>query len=160
MVRTWGAGEELGRQSGFDGLVIRQVTADDMGVIGGLLWRAFGREGPDGYATEDHARAEASDTLVGKWGPMIWEASVLGLVAGVPVAAAIVVRDDAHGLRPLLAFVVTDPDHQDRGLGRQLLGEALGRLDRLGVRELHLAVDRSNPAQRLYRRLGFEDAVD
>lgn len=84
---------------------------------------------------------------------------MLGLVDGVPAAVVIVVRDDAHEMLPLLAFAVTEPDYRGRGLGSQLIEEALVRLDAAGVRELHLAVDRENPARRLYERLGFELAA-
>jgi ribosomal protein S18 acetylase RimI-like enzyme len=158
MFRRWSPGE-VSREASRTGVSVRQVTSRDAGVVGLLLWRGFGRDGPDGYASEDRARAEARDTLRGKWGPMIWQGSVVGLVDRVPVAVSIVVRDDVHDLRPLLAFLATDPGRRGRGLGQLLVQETLVRLDGLGVRELHLAVDRENPARRLYERLGFRDAA-
>lgn len=68
----------------------------------------------------------------------------------------IIVLDDAHGGLPLLAFAITDPAFQRRGIGRRLIEESIRRLDATGVKELHLAVTRGNPAFALYQRLGFE----
>jgi ribosomal protein S18 acetylase RimI-like enzyme len=58
-------------------------------------------------------------------------------------------------MRPLLAFVVADPAHRRRGLGREIIVETIARLDAAGLRELHLAVSPDNPARELYRALGF-----
>ena len=71
------------------------------------------------------------------------------------ISAAIVVRDSARDGLPLLAFALTEPGHQRRGIGRRLIEESIARLDSNGVHELHLAVSRGNPAARLYQRLGF-----
>jgi RimJ/RimL family protein N-acetyltransferase len=51
-----------------------------------------------------------------------------------------------------------DPGHRRRGVGAHLLREAICRLDRLGVYELHLAVDAGNAARELYARAGFRPA--
>jgi GNAT superfamily N-acetyltransferase len=45
-----------------------------------------------------------------------------------------------------------------RGVGAHLLREAIRRLDRLGVYELHLAVEAGNPARELYARAGLGPA--
>jgi GNAT superfamily N-acetyltransferase len=156
MLRTWTAGE-VGERARSGTARLREVMVEDAEVLGSLFWRGFGRGGADGFDSEADARAEARGTLAGSWGPMVWKASLLGLVDGVAVAASVVVRDDAHELLPLLAFLVTDPGHQRRGLGEQLLHETIVRLDGVGVRELHLAVDPGNDARRLYERLGFHE---
>ncbi len=72
------------------------------------------------------------------------------------ISAVVIVLDDAHQDLPLLAFAVTDPACQRRRIGRRLIEESIQRLDAIGVKELHLAVTRGNPAFTLYQRLGFE----
>lgn len=53
-------------------------------------------------------------------------------------------------------FVV--PEARRRGLGRRLMALAIERCRALGVRALHLEVERANTkAQALYRDLGFAD---
>ena len=71
------------------------------------------------------------------------------------VGAVIVVRDDAHDNVPLLAFAMTEPACQGRGIGQLLIEESIHGLDAAGMKELHLTVTRSNPAVALYQRLGF-----
>lgn len=49
------------------------------------------------------------------------------------------------------------PSHRGGGLGRRAL-DVIGEACReLGVRALHLEVEKDNPAAELYRRWGFED---
>ncbi len=157
MLRTWTDGGlvRYGPHSG--AAVIRRLTTGDVDVLGRLLWSAFGHEGRDGFASASAALAEGQATLAGKWGPVIWEASLLGVADESPVAAAVIVEDDAHDRQPLVAFLVTDPGHQRRGLGQQLLERALERLDAIGMHELHIAVTSCNRARRLYQRLGFRE---
>ena len=92
----------------------------------------------------------------GVWGPVVWDASLAAELDSLVISAAIVVRDSAHDGLPLLAFALTDPGHQRRGIGQRLIEESIARLDSNGVHELHLAVTPGNPAVRLYQRLGFE----
>jgi GNAT superfamily N-acetyltransferase len=49
------------------------------------------------------------------------------------------------------------PSHRGHGLGRRALDEMGRTCEELGVRALHLEVQRDNPAAELYRRWGFED---
>jgi len=67
----------------------------------------------------------------------------------------LVVLDSAHDETPLLAFAVTVPAHQGKGIGGWLIDNAVVRLDAAGITELHLAVHPGNRAQRLYQRKGF-----
>ena len=113
--------------------------------------------GMTGTQRMDDAMHEARATMAGKWGPMIWSASLIGEDEGSAVAASVVVQDDAHRFLPLLAFVVTNPEYRRRGLGQRLIQETILRLDATGSHELHLAVRSDNPAVRLCRRLGFHE---
>ncbi|MFB6111229.1 MAG: ribosomal protein S18-alanine N-acetyltransferase [Halobacteriaceae archaeon] len=53
--------------------------------------------------------------------------------------------------------IAVHPEHRGAGLGRSLLVEGLGTLDRQGADRVKLEVRRGNdPARSLYRDLGFE----
>ena len=60
---------------------------------------------------------------------------------------------------PSLAISV-DRDHRGMGIGSGLLTEMLDLLRRLGYRRASLAVQKANPAVRLYKRLGFRAAME
>jgi GNAT superfamily N-acetyltransferase len=49
------------------------------------------------------------------------------------------------------------PSHRGRGLGRSALERMVEACRELGVRALHLEVEKENPAAELYRKAGFED---
>ncbi len=89
--------------------------------------------------------------------PAAPDGSLLAIIERLPDAVSVIVRDDAHEQQPLLAFLVTDPSRQRRGLGRQLLERSMERLDDIGVHELYLAVSPGNRARGLYQRLGFQE---
>jgi GNAT superfamily N-acetyltransferase len=59
---------------------------------------------------------------------------------------------------PLLAFCLTHPDHQGRGLATRLVTHAARELAAEGHEAMHLAVTETNPARALYERLGFREA--
>jgi ribosomal protein S18 acetylase RimI-like enzyme len=120
------------------------------------MWLAFQGSTDGEYGAPGDADADASAALAGRWGPVVWQASLAAELDSALVSAVIVVLDDAHEGLPLLAFAMTDPACQRRGMGRWLIGESVRRLDVIGVKELHLAVTRGNPAFALYQRLGFE----
>jgi GNAT superfamily N-acetyltransferase len=154
MVRRWAAGE-IETRPGPDGVSFRGMVQQDGDDLGRLFWSAFGFHGADGFASAQAASDEARATLAGRWGPMIWAASVVAVADRAPVAASVVLRDLAYDLEPLLGFLVTDHAHQRRGIGEALLAETLIRADSSGLRELNLAVAPENPARTLYHRLGF-----
>lgn len=137
------------------GIRIRKLRATDDVALGQLMWAAFRGAADDDYAAPSDASADAAGTLTGAWGPVLWYASRVAQAGQALAAASIVVRDQAHQDRPLLAFILTDPDWQRRGIGRRLIEESIARLDSAGISELHLAVTRDNPATQLYQRLGF-----
>ncbi len=56
-----------------------------------------------------------------------------------------------------IAQVGVVPAARGRGVGAALVLEALGRMRAAGISEAGLDVNVNNPAQYLYRRLGFED---
>jgi ribosomal protein S18 acetylase RimI-like enzyme len=137
-------------------VLIRPLGKTDEAAIGRLMWAAFRGTSDDQYDAPADAQRDAAQTVAGVWGPVVWDASLAGELDSLVIAAAIVVRDSAHAGLPLLAFALTDPGHQRRGIGQRLIEESIARLDSNGVHELHLAVTPGNPAVRLYQRLGFE----
>jgi GNAT superfamily N-acetyltransferase len=135
---------------------VRTLSRADERVLGELMWLAFQGSTDGGYSAPADAHADAAGALAGRWGPVVWHASLAAELDSAVVSAVIVVLDDAHGGLPLLAFAMTDPGCQRRGMGRWLIEDSMCRLDAIGVKELHLAVTRGNPAFALYQRLGFE----
>jgi ribosomal protein S18 acetylase RimI-like enzyme len=135
---------------------VRSLSKADEATLGQLMWVAFhGSADDDWYATPEDAAADTGKALDGHWGPVVWEASLAAELGSALVSAVVVVRDNKHAYLPLLAFAMTDPAYQGRGIGRLLIEESVHRLDVAGVKELHLAVTRGNPAAALYQRLGF-----
>lgn len=137
------------------GLSLRPLQATDAGALGVLMWRAYSGTIDDEYSEPREALADAAQTLAGRWGPLIDEASLVATADGDLVGAVVTVRDDAHDMVPLLAHVLTDPSWQRRGVASWLVAESVGRLAGLQIEEVHLAVTRGNPAERVYERLGF-----
>jgi ribosomal protein S18 acetylase RimI-like enzyme len=135
---------------------VRELSEADEPALGRLLWLAFQSGVDDWYSAPADADAEAAAALAGRWGPVVWLASLTAERDSAIIAALIIVLDNAHQDVPLLAFVMTDPACQRGGIGRRLIEESIHRLDMIGVKELHLAVTRGNPAFALYRRLGFD----
>jgi GNAT superfamily N-acetyltransferase len=134
---------------------MRPLRTWDSRAVGRLMWAAYRGTIDDEYADETDALSDAEAVLGDRWGPVIWQASVTASSANHLVAAVISVRDIKHDMTPLLAFALTEPAWQGRGIGHCLIRECLTRLDALGESELHLAVTGGNPAQRLYERIGF-----
>jgi GNAT superfamily N-acetyltransferase len=142
-----------------EGIGIRLMQADEGQALGTLMWNAYRGTVDDEYASPAESLADAEDALAGKWGPLIAEASLAAVAAGDLIAAVITVRDVEHEMLPLLAFALTEPKWQRRGIGGWLIQESIARLSLLGVSEVHLAVTRGNPAQQLYERIGFRVVV-
>lgn len=156
MCRRWEAGS-LPTVPHLHDVDIREVRATDALAVGRMMWAAFRGSSDDEFDTVADAEAEVFQTLDGKWGPFLAEASLVAVLASEVVSAVLLVLDDAHDRAPLLAFAVTAPERQGQGLGGWLIENAVRSLDALGITELHLAVAPMNRALRLYERLGFAE---
>ena len=63
-----------------------------------------------------------------------------------------------HGRDAFLDELFIDPEFRRRGIGTRAMEQVVSKLRALGVRAVHLEVERSNSgAQRFYASLGFED---
>jgi ribosomal protein S18 acetylase RimI-like enzyme len=122
--------------------------------LGILMERAYRGTIDDEGETTAQFLAEAKETLNGRWGDFI-SASSFCILQGNRMASATVVTLWKN--QPLLAYSVTDPDFQGRGMARQLITQTMTALGGLGYTELNLGVTRGNtPAEKLYLKLGFE----
>jgi ribosomal protein S18 acetylase RimI-like enzyme len=59
----------------------------------------------------------------------------------------------------LVIDITVSPEHRNRGIGRELLQRLLAEASARG-QVVRLHVERSNPARRLYHRLGFRELHD
>src|SRR5258708_7055127 len=135
---------------------VRALSEADESALGRLMWLAFRGGVDDEYSAPGDADADAAGALAGRWGPVVWQASLTAELNSAVISAVVIVLDDAHQDLPLLAFAVTDPASQRRRIGRRLIEESIQRLDAIGGKELNLARTRGNPAFTLYQQLGFE----
>ena len=70
------------------------------------------------------------------------------------IVATIMIGYDGH--RGWINYLAVDPDHQQRGLGRQLMSEAERLLRAEGCPKINLQVRKTNTAAvEFYRRIGF-----
>jgi GNAT superfamily N-acetyltransferase len=134
---------------------LRQIRPEDAESLGRLMHDAYRGTVDDEGETLDQSVAEARDAMAGKYGEFLGRCSFLIEDGSRPVCATVVSLWDG---RPLLAFVVTDPDHKGRGMGTLLIKRTIDALLEERYQELDLFVTRVNePAVRIYERLGFRD---
>jgi GNAT superfamily N-acetyltransferase len=108
---------------------------------------------------EDGARRALASYFAGEIiGPFLAEGSREAVVGGA-VAGGLVVSDrpasDGQDPGPWVTDAFVDPAFQGQGIGWALFGSAIDGLRQAGHETIGLAVHADNPAQHLYRRLGF-----
>jgi GNAT superfamily N-acetyltransferase len=117
--------------------------------------------GPSGRPASEHER-DVVELLAGRAvGPVLEDASAVAADAAGAVAGAVVVtrvEPEAWGWPggPWVADVLVVPAWQGRGLGRAMLRRAIARCAAAGEERIGLTVTDGNPAERLYRELGFQ----
>ena len=98
--------------------------------------------------------AEMRETIEGKYGPLIAEASFMAMNQSIATSASIITL--WKGV-PLLAFSMTAPAYQGQGRAGFLIQKSLSALKAAGYRELYLVVTQGNTvAENLYRKIGFD----
>jgi ribosomal protein S18 acetylase RimI-like enzyme len=130
----------------------RPVTRDDSQNLGELLHKAYEGTVDDEGETVLDAQHEVVETVGGKFGDFSWTASLVSEIGNSLVSSSLVTI--LRGI-PLLAFTVTLPQYQNKGIGSHIISQSAELLRDEGFYELRLVVTRSNPAINLYRRLGF-----
>jgi RimJ/RimL family protein N-acetyltransferase len=134
-------------------LTARPLHPHDAPALASLLLDAYRGTIDDQGEGPDEAAAEIARLLDGAYGTPNHAASQLFDRDGVPVSATLITHHDGA---PLLAFSVTAPAWQRRGLARAGLLRAMATLRDQGHTTLRLVVTCGNtPAEALYASLGF-----
>lgn len=129
------------------------VRGEHAQLLGILMKRAYEGTIDDEGETLDQCCQEVRGTLAGKYGPFLHDVSFVTFADGRIVSASLVTL---YKGKPLLAYSMTDPDYQRRGLAGGLIRKSLDALASTETPELFLVVTVGNPAQKLYENLGFE----
>lgn len=131
----------------------RAPTAADADALARAMLDAYRGTIDDEGETIDDARAVVRQLFEGEFGAMAWAASEVVERDGQLVSATLLTRWQE---RPFVAFTLTVPGHQRRGLARAGMQRAISRLAAAGETELRLVVTQGNTrAEALYESLGF-----
>lgn len=127
-------------------LTLRTARDEDLGFLFELLKAALGPyvEATFGAWKEEEQRARFFATTVP-------EAHQVVELDGRPIGCLLVTRN-AEEIRLQRMFLL--PEFQGRGIGTHLVEQLIAEARQAGL-PLRLRVFHVNPAQRLYRRLGF-----
>jgi ribosomal protein S18 acetylase RimI-like enzyme len=140
---------------------VRPVERADSPGLGRLMDRAYTTDPYDRMLFQEDpdsakdARASIEAILGGRYGAWIASASFLAGDGREPAGAVLCVENDGG----LIAELMVDPRLQRRGIGRHLLGEALGELRAGGHRPRLVYTKPNRPAETLYLSLGFRPPV-
>jgi ribosomal protein S18 acetylase RimI-like enzyme len=130
----------------------RSVSVDDAESVAGLMLRAYRGTVDDEGEGPEEALAAVKGLLAGAYGPFDFSASEVVLREDI-IAATLVTEYQGVAL---VAFSMTDPAWQRRGLARSGLLRVCARLRAAGRERVDLAVTAANTrAIALYRSLGF-----
>lgn len=132
----------------------RAITPSDIPALAQLVLDAYKGTIDDEGQTLDEALQAIQDTFAGTSGRLLNECSFVIEERGQALACTIVTL---WHQQPLLAYVMTHPAAQSRGMGRFLIQKSIESLLAQGYHELSLFVTKGNlPAQHLYDMLGFQ----
>lgn len=134
-------------------LVFRNLERGDAHALGQLLYDAYkGTVDDEGQSIED-AIIEAEETIAGKYGELIREASYVVLDGNTIVSTCVATN---YKEIPLVAFAATLPSYQGKGLARKGMIASIRSLADLGRDQVRLVVTETNArALSLYESLGF-----
>ncbi|MDD5263806.1 MAG: GNAT family N-acetyltransferase [Candidatus Bipolaricaulis sp.] len=145
----------LVRRTSPGSVVSRVVSPSDKEALAILLFAAYrGTIDDEGDSFAD-ALVEIEKTFRGDYGRFLSECSFAVEEGEFLASACLVTFFDPHGA-PLVVFLMTRPEAKRRGLARHVLERSMNALLEAGYERLTLVVtDGNEPAQSLYRRLGF-----
>lgn len=133
----------------------RTITPDDIPSLAQLVIDAYRGTIDDEGETLEEALQAIQDVFAGTSGRLLNACSFAIDEQGQVQACTIVTLWHEQ---PLLAYVMTHPAAQGRGMGRFLIQKSIESLLAQGYHELSLFVTKGNlPAQHLYETLGFEN---
>ena len=139
------------------GLELREWRDGDAELLAPALIAAYHAEHPDAETPDlGHATASLQGMAEDPDNPRLRATSVAELDGHV-VGAALVLRSEhvTAWKGPWVMNVFRAPDPRVPGVGRAMLVRALGVLRDDGESHVGLAVTATNPARRVYERLGF-----
>jgi ribosomal protein S18 acetylase RimI-like enzyme len=139
---------------------LRVAERADLDVIIGFMGELQALDGPafDGSALDVGLTLGALQTLVDDASlGRVWVVEVNGEAVGYAILT-LGYSLEFHGRDAVIDELYLVERYRGRGLGTAVLGLIEGACRVLGVRALHLEVERTNVgAQRFYHRLGFQD---
>jgi ribosomal protein S18 acetylase RimI-like enzyme len=142
---------------------VRGFAHSDAEHLAHLMLESYRGTVDDEGETLDDARSAVGDLIAGRFGDVDWAASLVVEREGALASATIITRDRVAppplvAGEAFLAFSLTAPGWQRRGLARACLERSISILRSRGEARLHLVVTRTNtPAVTFYRSLGFQD---
>ncbi len=155
-----GGAATVGTPAAPDGLAFRAVLPGDDEALAVLMLDAY--TGTIDFEPDDDigtAHAAIADWRAGSGGPAMPGESLVAVAPDGRMAGACVLMR-WRGL-PLVSYQMTAAQAKGRGLATALLASAMDGLCAAGGPAIALFVTRGNdPAERVYARLGFHDAVD
>jgi ribosomal protein S18 acetylase RimI-like enzyme len=132
----------------------RLVSRADVPELAHLMIDAYRGTIDDEGETLEEAQAEMRATMDGKYGEFLSTCSFAIELDGVLVSACLVTFWEGM---PLIAFTMTHPDRQNRGLLTEILKRSINAMIAEGHEEARLLVTKGNlPAVHVYERLGFQ----
>lgn len=134
----------------------RSPTADDCESLGSLMFAAYRGTIDDDGRTRADTVDRVAKFFAGVFGDPLLDCSFVALDDLQPISATLVSMDEHE---PLLAQAYTTPERQGEGLASALIQLSMNALASKGLTVLHLMATLGNdPAEHLYRKLGFSPA--
>ena len=145
----------LAAEQPFDDLVIRRLTADDVGIFGEVLFEAFKDSvHQDRWKTSHSAVSEARRVLQRLPIQFDVDASFIALSGETPVSVSVV---SAACAGPYLTYIGTVRQFRRCGIAGELVNRSLKVLYGKGIIDVYLNVATQNRnAISRYQSLGFE----
>ena len=144
---------QIGCEGASDHIVRLESKVCDM--FGELIYDAYKNTVDDHGESLDDAKKEARYTFDGGYGAVLWDNS-FGLIVDdrlISVSLVTFFNDE-----PLLAFVATKKEFQNRGFAELLVRESINSLCLSGHDLITLVVTKENiPAISLYNKLNFKN---
>ena len=132
----------------------RIISVEDAAILAELMDMAYQGTIDHEGETLDQCLEEMRGTLGGKYGAFLNFASFCAISDNAAISASIVTF--YKGI-PLLAYSMTSPDFQGKGIGRYLIERSIDALAKHGYPDFYLVVTSGNrPAENLYARVGFK----
>jgi GNAT superfamily N-acetyltransferase len=137
--------------------VVGLITATDTARIAQLMLDAYRGTVDDAGETLAEALHEVHGFWAGTAGVTPWAEMCMGVRVGDEVVAACLVGEWQSRQVPLIAYVLTHPAWQRRGLASALVGRALRHLWQHQRWPVYAVITAGNlPSERMMMRAGFE----